>query len=331
MKFKSIFFEITNFCNQKCIHCYLDGGPHKPLYELNTKTCKQIILNFAKQDGKMIYFTGGEPFCRNDLFEIFDYVNEQQIYFNVATNGTLINEELIERYSNYKYQVGIDTSLLGSNALEHKIIANNNSFDLTIENLKLFKKYNINSLVQITNGRNSFSKINEIASLLAKHNCLMKFTPIVSTGIKGNSDKTKDIKFSPNECLEFIKLWKNLCNKYGDKILPHNLFTYDTLKEFIDSSKQCPIYSIDEHSLLIRPDGKKVFEYAHYEPTYHFGYAQEEIEISNNDTIQSYAKLLQKVDNKLLLTIEQEKVIDFSNERAILISQEYQNSYNSRG
>lgn len=117
LNFKSLYFEITHFCNQRCRHCYLDGGIHNKLYELDTNQINGIIKRFNEQGGRFITITGGEPFTRNDIFEILDYIDNLNMKFLVATNCLLLNEEKINRLSQYKNLNGIHTSILGSSLM----------------------------------------------------------------------------------------------------------------------------------------------------------------------------------------------------------------------
>lgn len=80
-------------CNLKCAGCYsAEYEKHEGLeFELIDR-----ILREAKEMG--IYFivlSGGEPFLRSDLFDIF--AMHDDVFFQVYTNGTLIDDEKADR------------------------------------------------------------------------------------------------------------------------------------------------------------------------------------------------------------------------------------------
>jgi len=91
------FFVIspTARCNLRCIGCYAGGYSQKddlPFEEIDR------ILTEAKDLG--IYFitiSGGEPFIRQDLLELYEKHND--MYFLAYTNGTLIDEKMAKRLS----------------------------------------------------------------------------------------------------------------------------------------------------------------------------------------------------------------------------------------
>ncbi|MCM8816345.1 MAG: radical SAM protein [Candidatus Omnitrophica bacterium] len=83
----------TMKCNLKCTGCYAAQYTKQDVI-----TTEQIdrIFNEAKELG--IYFvtiSGGEPFYRQDLLELWEKHND--MFFLVYTNGTLIDSKLAER------------------------------------------------------------------------------------------------------------------------------------------------------------------------------------------------------------------------------------------
>jgi len=77
-------------CNLHCYGCY--SGEYEKGEELETDLIHRVLRE-AKEIG--IYFitlSGGEPFLRQDLLNIFS--THGDMYFQVYTNGTLIDEKL---------------------------------------------------------------------------------------------------------------------------------------------------------------------------------------------------------------------------------------------
>ena len=83
----------TMRCNLNCFGCY--AGSYQQKEELSFDTIDRI-LNEAKEMG--IYFitvSGGEPFFRQDIFDIFRKHNDMS--FLVYTHGGLIDEKMAEK------------------------------------------------------------------------------------------------------------------------------------------------------------------------------------------------------------------------------------------
>jgi MoaA/NifB/PqqE/SkfB family radical SAM enzyme len=88
-----IVISPTMRCNLSCIGCY--AGQYTKQEELDFETIDRIITE-AKDMG--IYFvtvTGGEPFVRKDLLDIYEKHND--VAFQIYTNGTLIDREMARR------------------------------------------------------------------------------------------------------------------------------------------------------------------------------------------------------------------------------------------
>jgi len=83
----------TMRCNLRCVGCY--AGEYTQKDDMSIELLDRI-LNEAKELGMyFVTISGGEPFIRKDILEIFRKHND--MYFQVYTNGQLINEELAKK------------------------------------------------------------------------------------------------------------------------------------------------------------------------------------------------------------------------------------------
>lgn len=94
---RPFFFVIspTMNCNLRCLGCYAGNYPRK---ENLSREVIDRVLEDARAMG--IYFvtvSGGEPFCRKDILDLFR--THHDIYFQVFTNGTLIDSDLAQEIS----------------------------------------------------------------------------------------------------------------------------------------------------------------------------------------------------------------------------------------
>jgi len=86
-------WEVTASCNLNCIHCH--AKPEKRADELTTDEGKRLIDQIAEiEDFRTLVFSGGEPLVRPDIFELLEYSRKAGLTNIVATNGTLIDEEM---------------------------------------------------------------------------------------------------------------------------------------------------------------------------------------------------------------------------------------------
>ncbi len=83
----------TMRCNLNCYGCYAGVYPQEDLpYEILDRLmgeCKEMGIH-------LVLMTGGEPFLRKDLFELFE--KHEDMIFQIYTNATLIDEKMIDRF-----------------------------------------------------------------------------------------------------------------------------------------------------------------------------------------------------------------------------------------
>lgn len=87
--------SLTNRCNLSCRMCSIANSLPKD-QELSTAQILHAIDEAQIYGIKEVVLTGGEPFLREDLFEIAKYCHGKGLRSIVTTNGTLINVQMAE-------------------------------------------------------------------------------------------------------------------------------------------------------------------------------------------------------------------------------------------
>ena len=138
-----VICEVTYICNLACPTCF--RWTSKPdEHELTREEWKGVIRKLKAWLGSFnLTFTGGEPFLRKDLLEIFKFATDNGIVTGVVSNGSLIDKALAKEI----VASGLDGLCLSLNSLKRHIHnetrGTNGSFDevmTAIENMKEVKK-----------------------------------------------------------------------------------------------------------------------------------------------------------------------------------------------
>ncbi len=83
----------TMRCNLSCYGCYSGAYSQEDLpYEVLDRLmgeCKEMGIH-------LVLMTGGEPFLRKDLFDLFE--KHDDMMFQIYTNATLIDDQMIDRF-----------------------------------------------------------------------------------------------------------------------------------------------------------------------------------------------------------------------------------------
>lgn len=89
-------WDILYRCNSRCITCdrwhALEGDNNMPL-----EREKLLLDELAAMGTFSVAFSGGEPFLRRDIFELFRYAKQVGLTTSVNSNGLLITESVAEK------------------------------------------------------------------------------------------------------------------------------------------------------------------------------------------------------------------------------------------
>ena len=90
------FWEITDACNLRCIHCEADSGKRSP-HELTTDEAMRLAGDLARSGCKSVMLTGGEPLVRKDWPLLARHLAELEMEVTVITNGVLVDAAMVSR------------------------------------------------------------------------------------------------------------------------------------------------------------------------------------------------------------------------------------------
>ncbi len=116
---KRIIFFVTSRCNLRCKHCFYIPNI-SPTQEISLIEIRRMASS-AKNRLKQIIITGGEPFLRDDLYEIaLSFVNNGCQMINIDSNGTLplkvesfLKKFLKETRATLVFQISLDVGFGG--------------------------------------------------------------------------------------------------------------------------------------------------------------------------------------------------------------------------
>lgn len=86
-RFKRIYVEITNNCNLNCSFC---SEIKKPKKEMTIKEFETIINKIKKYTDYIYIHIKGEPLLHSKFDDILSICDDNNIFVNITTNGTLL-------------------------------------------------------------------------------------------------------------------------------------------------------------------------------------------------------------------------------------------------
>ena len=148
---RSLFLEITPFCNEHCLHCGSRCGDIDVKDMLTVEEIKDTLIQVRKDFdiSKMrLCITGGEPLLRPNFFEIMEFANNIGFAWGMTSNGTLITREIARQLK----KAGLRTVSISVDGLKenHEWFRQSpGSYEKTLEGIKNLLAVKI-SHVQIT-------------------------------------------------------------------------------------------------------------------------------------------------------------------------------------
>lgn len=160
-----VVWNTTKSCNLSCVHCYFDAKAKKDKNELTTEQAKAMIDDLAAFGAPVLLFSGGEPFMREDLFELGKYALAKGLRTVISTNGTLITKEIAERIRDAGFSyVGI--SMDGMETVNDEFRKMRGAFRKTLEGIRNCHSCGVRAGLRFTINKYNFQDIPGIFDLV---------------------------------------------------------------------------------------------------------------------------------------------------------------------
>jgi radical SAM protein with 4Fe4S-binding SPASM domain len=107
---KSLFINLTDKCNLRCQYCHAEYESAKD--DLPFSLAERLLQEAADLGCPTIVLTGGEPFCYPQFEPMLQLCREKGLACKIATNGTMLNQENIDRLIRHgvrSLQISLDT------------------------------------------------------------------------------------------------------------------------------------------------------------------------------------------------------------------------------
>lgn len=236
-----ICLQVTQNCNFRCKYCV-----YSEAYDNRVHAIKHMDWNIAKKSIDFLIdhsqdtlnidmgFYGGEPLLEYDLIKkcmeyVINNVDGKMVSFTITTNGSLLNEEIVEEF--LKYNTKVTISLDGPRDVQdtNRVFANGQgTFDIVTNKIRgLCKKYpklkeNLNYSM-VLDPKNGFSCIENFVKYDEE---LFDGTSVMSNTISEYYRKD-GISYTENFLSEWefskfkymLYLIGKLSNKYDSKIM----------------------------------------------------------------------------------------------------------------
>lgn len=214
-----IDIAITGRCNLKCAYCFY-ADEMVALQDLPTAVWLSFFEELKQLGVMRVSLTGGEVFTRADLFEIIDGLIDNNMRYDILTNGTLITEETLEQFAVGKRRLRLDNiqiSIDGSSAEIHNQ-SRPNSFERALRGLRLLKEAHIPVNARVTLGQNNLHDLKNLAQLLLEDIGLRQFSTNQASPIGNGCHSQHNLGLRQVDVAEAMAVFKELETCYPGRI-----------------------------------------------------------------------------------------------------------------
>lgn len=213
-----VSWNITNMCNLRCSHCYLDADylDGRVRDELTTEEGFRLIDEIASLNpNAVLILTGGEPLMREDLYELSEYSAKKGLMPVLGTNGTLLTDEIMKKLKAHGMQ-GIGLSI---DSLDHKLHDEfrgvTGSLKKTLNAIDIIRDNGMEFQVQTTVTEKNYHEALDIIDFADKVGC--KVFNLFFLVCTGRGQKMTDI--TPQQYEDLLAEVVNIQDKYTGRMI----------------------------------------------------------------------------------------------------------------
>lgn len=225
-----VLLQITEKCNFRCAHCFVDSTYQGNEMSLSL-IIKKVIPNFIESKVKKVTLTGGEPMVHKNIKEIVSALCENNISVSICTNGSLITDSFLSEVCKYE-NIHFNISLDGLRVDSHGKFRGNlsvNTYNEIINNIKKIGQLAmLNGILTTPNKYASIEEYDELCCFAKEnHAKYILFNPLSAFG---RGQETQSLAYTMEEMI-------NLKNK----ILRHNDEKFEVVCIRFPNEEQLPL------------------------------------------------------------------------------------------
>ncbi len=176
--------SISSHCNLNCIYCYATARKESKYKKMTLEDYKKVTDGICNINPQVSFtITGGEPLLNKDCFEIASYIREKGCSVDLLSNGTLFNEDNIQKIKELFYRVTISSD--GSTQELFESFRGKNQYAKVTNAVALLEKYNINyNIAMVVNKKN----IHDVEDMAKKYKGHLNYQPLFKAGSATNGE-----------------------------------------------------------------------------------------------------------------------------------------------
>lgn len=227
-------FELSPLCNMDCKMCYIKMSKEKQesIARLRTKEEWIELAQKAKEKGLLfLLLTGGEPFLVKDFKELYIELYKMGFCISINSNGTMIDEDVIEWLKHYP-PMRINMTLYGASDETYARLCNNpKGFTQVTKAISLLKENNIQVKLNCSVTPYNKDDLKQMMDFAEEHDLVIQATSYMFPPLRKDETKIgQNDRFNAEDAAlygAYISAYSNGFDRFKDYIESGQLALYD--------------------------------------------------------------------------------------------------------
>jgi heme d1 biosynthesis radical SAM protein NirJ len=189
-----VIWNLIRRCNLTCKHCYTTSADIDFPGELSTREVFDVMDDLKAFGVPVLILSGGEPLLRRDIFDISRRAKAMGFYVGLSSNGTLINEQIIDAIAAIGYDY-VGVSIDGLPKTHDAFRQSAGSFDASLRGIRLCRERGIKAGLRFTLTRDNHADLPAMLELMAQESIDKFYLSHLNYGGRGNRHRQQDAVF----------------------------------------------------------------------------------------------------------------------------------------
>jgi heme d1 biosynthesis radical SAM protein NirJ len=205
-----VIWNLIRRCNLTCLHCYSISADKDFPGELTTDEVFKVMDDLKAFRVPVLILSGGEPLLRRDIFDISRRAKDMGFYVGLSTNGTLIDDAMIEPIAAIGYDyVGI--SIDGIRETHDRFRRREGAFDASLKAIRLCRDAGIKVGLRFTMTQDNAAELPQLLQLMDDERIDKFYFSHLNYAGRGNVNRRHDVVLNTTRWaldLLFDKCWE---------------------------------------------------------------------------------------------------------------------------
>ncbi len=186
-----VIWNLIRRCNLTCKHCYSISADKDFPGELSRDEVYRVMDDLRAFGVPVLILSGGEPLLRPDIYDISRRAKAMGFYVGLSTNGTLINEDNIDRIAEIGYDyVGI--SIDGLRETHDRFRRRIGAFDESMRAIRLCREAGIKVGMRFTLTMDNAHELPDLLKLMDAEGVDKFYLSHLNYAGRGNRNRKDD-------------------------------------------------------------------------------------------------------------------------------------------